>query len=224
MTKICGIYKITSPSERVYIGQSVLISKRWNDYKQLNSKTKNQIKLWRSLNKHGVENHIFEIVEECSEEDLNCRERYWQDFYDVLNGGLNCVLQECGELRRVYSDETLEKRRLNFKPRKISETEIENTRLRMIGNTYNTGRVRAQSEKDSISKTIKAKGVQSKENNSMWGKHGIDNPNSKLILDLETGIFYFGIKEASCAKGVPYTSLKKMICGNRINKTSLIYV
>lgn len=103
---ICGIYKITSPSDRVYIGQGTDIQRRFKEYLTLTSKIKNQTKMYNSLIKYGVENHTFEIIEGCSVEDLNCRERYWQDFYDVLNGGLNCVLQACGELRYVVSEDT----------------------------------------------------------------------------------------------------------------------
>lgn len=220
---ICGIYKITSPTGRIYIGQAKDMISRWKTYKQLNSKTKRQTRLYRSLVKYTVENHTFEITEECPIEDLNCRERYWQDFYDVLNGGLNCILQECGEKRREFSEGSLQKREL-IVPRTISEEEKEATRIRMLGNTYNTGRVRPEIEKEKISKTMKLLGIQAKENNSMWGKFGENNPNSKLILDTQTGIFYYGIKEASVAACIPYSSLKKIMCGDRINKTSLIYV
>jgi hypothetical protein len=34
--EICGIYKITSPSKKVYIGQSVDIYERWQKYQNLN--------------------------------------------------------------------------------------------------------------------------------------------------------------------------------------------
>ena len=110
--KICGVYKITSPTGRVYIGQSEnIIALRYNRYKSSNCD--GQPKLCNSIKKYGWGSHIFEIIEECEVEDLNCRERYWQDFYDVLNGGLNCVLQECGEQRRVLSKDTIEKYRQN---------------------------------------------------------------------------------------------------------------
>lgn len=110
--KICGIYKITSPSGRFYIGQSKDIKSRWRSYKKYNP---NQKLLHRSFLKYGFENHKFEIIEECEVEDLNCRERYWQDFYDVLNGGLNCKLTNCGESKVLYSDElrmTISKQRI----------------------------------------------------------------------------------------------------------------
>jgi len=87
---ICGIYKITSPSSKVYIGQAKDILKRWKFYKTLNCKS--QTILYYSLIKYGAELHTFEIIEECKFSELNERERHWQDFYNVTNGGLNCVL------------------------------------------------------------------------------------------------------------------------------------
>lgn len=87
----CVIYKIISPSNRIYIGQTVNFKIRYKKYKNLNCKR--QIRLYNSFLKYGVENHIFEIVEECLIENLNNRERYYQDLYNVLNDkGLNCKL------------------------------------------------------------------------------------------------------------------------------------
>lgn len=100
----CGIYKITSPTSRVYIGQSVNIKKRFRDYRCLNCKK--QPALFNSLTKHSSKNHIFEIIEECPKELLNKRERYWQDFYDVLKNGLNCVLTESNSLPFIISEST----------------------------------------------------------------------------------------------------------------------
>ncbi len=90
LRNICGIYKITSPTGRIYIGQSKDIKNRWSSYRT--RECPKQILLNRSFKKHGVHNHIFEIIEECTTDDLNCRERFWQEFYDVLSrNGLNCV-------------------------------------------------------------------------------------------------------------------------------------
>lgn len=102
--KKCGIYKITSPSNRVYVGQSVNIRKRFIDYRCLSCKK--QPGLFNSLSKHGVKNHIFEIIEECSKEVLNERERYWQDYFNVIKNGLNCVLTESNGLPFVISENT----------------------------------------------------------------------------------------------------------------------
>jgi group I intron endonuclease len=61
-----GIYKITSPSGRIYIGQSINIKRRFKEY---NSRLgKGQLLLNRSFLKYGVENHIFEIICFCEKE------------------------------------------------------------------------------------------------------------------------------------------------------------
>ena len=97
-----GIYKITSPSNRVYVGQSRNIEYRWTQHKSLRYDSYG--KLVNSLKKYGVENHVFEVIEECEFEDLNIRERYWQDYYEVIGKkGLNSMLTETDEKPRVVS-------------------------------------------------------------------------------------------------------------------------
>ena len=61
--KLCGIYKIISPTGKIYIGQSIDLLKRKNDYIKL--RCKDQIRLFNSINKHGWDNHVFEIIEQC---------------------------------------------------------------------------------------------------------------------------------------------------------------
>jgi len=105
---IIGIYKITNPLGRVYIGQSTNIEKRRDaDYKKLNCK--GQPLLYKSLLKYGWEQHKFDIIEECLFEELNIRERYWQDYYNVLEEGLNCLLTSTNELPKKHSQETKDK-------------------------------------------------------------------------------------------------------------------
>ena len=55
-----GVYKITSPSSRIYVGQSINIEKRFNQYEKKQNVSE-QKKLYNSFLKYGVENHIFEI-------------------------------------------------------------------------------------------------------------------------------------------------------------------
>lgn len=107
--KTIGIYKVTSPSGKIYIGQSINCEFRFIRYKR-KSQVKTQIKLKRSFEKYGVENHIFEIIEVCNESSLNERERYWQEFYDVLGiNGLNCKLTKSLDKSGKLSKETYEK-------------------------------------------------------------------------------------------------------------------
>ena len=187
-----GIYKITSPTGRVYIGQAKNIKSRWSSYKTMHHSIVGQIKLYRSFVKHGVENHTFEIIEECSIEQLNKRERFWQDYYDVLNRGLNCVLVATDELLRVYSDEN--------KIRLIKAFSGKNNP--MFGKIYTDKE--KQNLKDKLS--------------------GALSPVSKLVLDTQTGIFYYTIKEASEAYNIKYYTLVAYLIGSRTNKTNLINI
>jgi group I intron endonuclease len=103
-----GIYKITSPSGKIYIGQSINVEIRKNQYKNFKSnKTNIGPKLYNSLQKYGFEKHQFEIIEECSLEQLNEREMYWGQYYNVLNeSGLNLKI---GESKGLCSEETKKK-------------------------------------------------------------------------------------------------------------------
>jgi group I intron endonuclease len=52
-----GIYKITSPTKKVYIGQSKDIIKRFKSYNQ--KLGKGQPRLNNSFLKYGIKNHVF---------------------------------------------------------------------------------------------------------------------------------------------------------------------
>jgi group I intron endonuclease len=90
-----GIYKITSPTNKTYVGQSIDIEKRFKQYKRL--ACKKQPKLYNSFLKHGVENHIFEILEECSLDKLDIKEIFWKQKYNTISEGLNCELFDIGQ-------------------------------------------------------------------------------------------------------------------------------
>ena len=88
---IVGVYKIVAPSGEVFIGSSIDIETRWSYYKRLWAKSKSR--LYHSFKTHGVENHIFEIVEECTVEEL--RNREYEVYREYKNSGcrmLNVVI------------------------------------------------------------------------------------------------------------------------------------
>lgn len=93
-----GIYKITNPKGKVYIGQSIDVEKRFYTYKKLHCKR--QPILYNSLKKYGTQNHTFEILCECEISELNKKERYYQDLYCVIRYGLNCVLTNDEEINK----------------------------------------------------------------------------------------------------------------------------
>lgn len=70
------IYKITSPSNKIYIGKTYDLRKRINSHKCSARKNKNLI-LYNSIRKHGWDTHVLEVLENVEDNLLNERETYW---------------------------------------------------------------------------------------------------------------------------------------------------
>ena len=130
-----GIYKITSPSGKVYIGQTTNFTKRKNYYK--NGAKPYQIRIHNSLQKYGYDAHTIVLIEQCSAEILNERERYWQDFYDVIGeNGLNCRLTETKDKSGFISEESKVKMSEARKGRVFDQNWIEKLRIAATGKRH----------------------------------------------------------------------------------------
>ena len=81
-----GIYKVTNLiNQKVYIGQSDNIEQRWKRHKtrSINNCGKDyNYAFYRAIRKYGLENFLFEVIEECSKDELNQREKYWIKYYN----------------------------------------------------------------------------------------------------------------------------------------------
>lgn len=86
-----GIYKITNLiNGHSYIGQSINIVRRWKDHRQVAARgARNDYPLYRAISKYGIENFEFSIIEECSVDELDEKEKYWISYYDSYNNGYN---------------------------------------------------------------------------------------------------------------------------------------
>jgi len=102
--KICGIYKITSPSKKIYIGKSIDILRRHKQYSKLFCKS--QTHLYNSLVKYGFENHKFEIICECEKSDLNDLEKHYIEEFKSFNTEQGLNLRSGGEGGGICSEET----------------------------------------------------------------------------------------------------------------------
>lgn len=91
------IYKITSPSNKVYIGQStVAVDLKIQSYKSIqNSKAVHSRKIINSIQKYKWENMKFEIIEEninWSKKQLNDKEIFWISHFNSVKLGYNMTL------------------------------------------------------------------------------------------------------------------------------------
>lgn len=132
-----AIYKITSPSGKVYVGQSWNIDKRFrDDYGNLNG-CKPQRLLYKSFMKYGVACHLFEIIQELPSDttqavldnyEMFCWRQYKEGGTFLLNirepgsrgkhseeSKIKMSLAKMGIKR---SEETIQKMKAGYKPPK----------------------------------------------------------------------------------------------------------
>ena len=88
----CGIYKITNiVTDECYVGQSVDVYKRWNDHCKcgLGIDTPPGNKLYKAMQEYGLDNFTFELLTECSQAELNEKEKYFIELYQADTFGYN---------------------------------------------------------------------------------------------------------------------------------------
>ena len=121
-----AIYKITSPSGKVYIGQTWNWSVREKSYKSLNCKS--QKALYSSFIKYGFNSHIIDIVcelpNDVTQEKLDDKEIYYWNLYKESG----CVLLNCRYpgSRGKHTKETKQKMSEIRKEKGLSESQINN--------------------------------------------------------------------------------------------------
>lgn len=210
-----GIYKITNPKGKVYIGQAINIERRFKTYFKLQCKS--QIKLYRSFNKYGVKNHIFEILEECDENQLNNKERYYQDLYDVIGkNGLNLKLTKIEDKSGKLSKESRLKMSNSHKGKVLSEKHKLNLKISSLGK---------KNSKESIIK-MRLKAIGRIHSNETKIKISLNNSSSKKVICLKTCQIWNSAKE--CFNNVNdikvnYNTFTTYLRGGLKNKTNYEY-
>ena len=199
--RICGIYKITNPNGRIYIGQSINIKWRFSNYRRIDKCVKSSIKLYRSLIKHGSENHKFEIIEECDIDVINERERYWQEFYNACSAeNLNCILTSTKDkkgISRPISDKQKQQISAVHKGKILSELTIERIKL------ARSKQIITEEHKRKISE---------------------NSGSARIVLDVDSGVYYSSVKEIANLYGINHNTLVNKLIGRNRNNTKFAYV
>lgn len=89
---VTGIYKITNTqTKECYIGQAVDIGARWAEHCKcgLGIDTPAGNKLYKAMQEYGLYNFSFEILEKCTKEQLNEKEKYYIGLYQSYEFGYN---------------------------------------------------------------------------------------------------------------------------------------
>ena len=84
------IYKITNIlNDRVYVGQTgKKPEERWRQHKYIAKKDGTMV-ISKAMRRYGVDNFKFEVIEECSTQEINEREIYWIEKLDTYSSGYN---------------------------------------------------------------------------------------------------------------------------------------
>lgn len=83
-----GIYKIVNIlNNKIYIGKSSDIEKRWKEHIRLSKSEHSRRKspIHKAINKYGKENFRFEIIKECLFEEMDALEIYYIKEYNSTN-------------------------------------------------------------------------------------------------------------------------------------------
>lgn len=96
------VYKLISPSGKVYIGQTWNLEERLKSYKK--KSCKGQKKLFNAILKYKFDSFEIEVLDYCYEQvELDDAEIYWIQYYDSIKNGYNL---RSGGSRGLHSEET----------------------------------------------------------------------------------------------------------------------
>lgn len=211
-----GIYKIQSPSNRVYIGQSWNIENRKKNYVKCNCK--GQPSLYNSILKYGFASHSFDIVqslpEDISQNILDNYEIFFIEQYKAA--GVNMLNIKEGGSHGKHSEESKKKVSENNKGNKKwlgkKHSDISKEKIRL----YRTGK-KLSSEHIAIIKK-----VNTGNKHSLGFKHTIETKKKLSIpvlqLDLDGTViseFYSSRAAADAFNLKSITSIHNVLRGYR---------
>lgn len=203
----CGIYCVLNKiNGKIYIGSSSDIRRRHNVHKtKLNCNVHCNKHLQNSVNKYGINNFKFLVIESCEKDDLIKREQYWLDYtkcYDNKIGyNIRTIADSNTNCKRPMSEETKEKMRIIGRDRGSTKE------FKEFISSLHKGKV--ASEETKLKSSISHKGqVVSKET-----RKKMSEANSKKIINLDTGDIYNNMKE--CVKEL---KISKATAYNWMNK------
>lgn len=247
-----GIYKITSPTGAIYIGQSRKIESRITHYRRVLCKS--QFRIYNSLVKHGWDAHTFEVIEECAEELLNEREEYYVKFFDTFNtdhgmnlrpGGGNHKLSEeskrrisIGNKGKVRPQHILDALSKLHKGKTISEAQRAQQKIFMTGRKQSpeiiAKRVNSlkMNKKPASPETSRRRSEAAKirimrDGNLqklIAGQNKKVHPSAKQVINMATGIIYESATEAARCHNLKYDPLKHRLNGRLKNNTDFMYI
>lgn len=204
-----GIYKIISPSGKIYIGQSTDLKSRKRGYSYIKNKT--QIKIYNSLKKYGWNKHIFEVIENCPKSQLDDREEHHK-IETIKKVGIENVLF-C-KIRDSKGGHLSEEIKMKIGKSHLGKKRSEETKLKMSISA--TGRKYSDQDKIKISEGKKGKKIVLDKRVNMKGKRCLPilqcDLNNKFIKEwssfkeITENMGFHNSALVNCCKGRQLTS------------------
>lgn len=250
--KNCGVYKITSLiNDKIYVGStsSSFYKRKYGHFYDLRKNIHCNSKLQRAYNKYGKENFKFEILSKCPPE-YSLKLEQW--FLDNLNPELNILkvagsakgfkmseeakmrisIANKGKKKPPMSIETRQKLSNSLKGRKLSPEHIQilkNKKGTPLTDFHKSRLVEGHKnrDKDTYKNFSNSYKRLTKEELFLTGQKGgllvKNRAMSKVILDLETGIFYDSISECANSFNIKISTFKECLRLKRDSRKMNIY-
>jgi len=234
-----GIYKITSPSEKVYIGQSWDLENRLYRYTCSPSRHKYQVLLFNSFMKYGSTNHRMEIVQELpkdvSQEVLDNYEIFFIEQYRE-SGILLLNLQKGGKGGK-HSEESKLKMSVAHTGKKLSKDHVakivnantgkkRSEEYKQKMSEFHKGKIQSEETKEKISSnkkeyfkthTVHNKGTTLNKEDKLKLSSASTSKKSILQLDLNGNILkeFSSLTEAANSLEIKISHISRVLKGNR---------
>ncbi len=177
--------------------------------------------------KHGIENHTFEILEECDVNLLNERERFYQDEYDVLGeNGLNLKLTETEDRNGFYSQELRDKLSESQKKYNLSLTEEEKLERNRKVSESTKGLVKTPEHLKKIRDKLVGRTDLKYGGwfHSEESKANISKNKKKKVINIESGEIFDSVDEACLTVNLNPDQLRYRLTEEIKNETGLEYL
>ena len=169
---------------KVYVGQTLNFSSRKSGHIHC-AKRGVQRPLYCAIRKHGVENFLFEILEECDDSIVNEREQFWVTKFDSFNSEKGYNLTSGGQQNTVLSELTKQHLRelnvgernpmygIHYCGKKLSEETKRKISESNRGNKRWLGKFHSEETKRKISRanSIHQQGEKNSQFGTMWIYH-----------------------------------------------------
>jgi group I intron endonuclease len=216
------IYKITSPTGRLYVGKTCNYKSRMRSYNSVLS-TRVQPLIYKSFLKHGKDNHVFDVIDSFSGTNSYCndKEMFWiRSYMSNIHKfpeqkGLNLTDGGDGTLGYKKSDEERAAMVVRYSGRKCSDKCKETARITMTGNTYSIGRKQPKEERDRRAAKLRG-GKRTPEQKEILRAAQKKLHNTPIVIfdsDANKEYLVHGLWEAEKASGVHRDNISRILRG-----------